>query len=1055
MKTKKIAIFVLLLVGAIAASAQTGPIQNYCVQGATKSVTSGSQSSNYLQGVIPYCTVEVYLSGVTPQTLATIYSDGSSTPLTNPFTALANGQWTFYAAIGQGYDVVLSGGYPQNTYQTPITLIDLFPGNGPGWFTACSILTNPNGISCQQIDGYLNSNTPQLAGDPCQQASAQFGQFTTHANQLDSQYLNLPNVPTTPNCSVDPFLGLPWTGVLPGSPTGGVYNQGGVLYTAPGVNFEVPNNWEWRGRGDSNTIYFNAATVLGPHTGAIELGNPGFADGTSSNTFDSRVEGINLNGDIDGLSTSQAQVGIYSRGIQEHSGVFNSHVSGFPNGVRIEVFTNFCAISSDAYDGTTYSAVLQGCSQFALPVGQNTHWLGLTTNSALNSSLCVLTVATSSTSALTGTISGCSPSTWTSTSEIGAIGYKSDPQNFSLNDNEAWLDANSATSASIDYDINCGSSAMHGMSNSTGLGAAVQNNPGEIGYRINGCNGGLYSGDHAEGVTDVFNVGAVGGVGGGVIAGASGSSFNTGAVVHVAQQTTNTCTFTSFSLAAKVLSAVGSCSGGNPVIGTSIALSDSGPNAANLNGLSAMFAYASSGTLYFSVANTSTIGTTSESFNGSVSTGATSGLAALGIAKLGAPICVQDDQLGVSIISSTCNYFASAPGDTYSDLYFSQGFNSFNDTLLLPAPRQLNLSSPHTRWRSTYQIAAPTTGAGMQCAYGPTGYSTYAIITLPVTLASLGWVANTPITIQGSVQCPFLNYALGLLVRLPTPTIGSGGSALTAYQFGISIGYRTAFASTADPTMSIARLGIDEYAASNQVGSGTYPTSSSLAWKHTGTATGLYLFDSMVESPSFAPSLLYSVAGTPLPSCGSNDPGAQYTVSDATSIPVGNIYVGSGTTTAQVICSFNGSSYNWIQGEGSKASTSTLYQLRATSGATLAASTTYYAGSGVTGMGDLSYGAVKVYVEQACTVTAVTYYELATSNPTSGSTPTIDIWQNAATSIGSITPSWTAVSGGIINHVSGLSAPLAAGDYIAVRVQAPAWGTAPGGAVVTANVLCQ
>jgi hypothetical protein len=106
-------------------------------------------------------------------------------------------------------------------------------------------------------------------------------------------------------------------------------------------------------------------------------------------------------------------------------------------------------------------------------------------------------------------------------------------------------------------------------------------------------------------------------------------------------------------------------------------------------------------------------------------------------------------------------------------------------------------------------------------------------------------------------------------------------------------------------------------------------------------------------------------------------------------------------------------------------------------------------------MGDLSYGAVKVYVEQACTVTAVTYYELATSNPTSGSTPTIDIWQNAATSIGSITPSWTAVSGGIINHVSGLSAPLAAGDYIAVRVQAPAWGTAPGGVIVTANVLCQ
>ncbi len=107
---------------------QTGTVQNFCVQGASQATTSGLNSSNYLQGIIRQCKVTVYLTGTTNK--ATIYADGNDTPLVNPFTADTNGLWLFYATVGQGYDVVLSGGIPPNTYPSPVTLTDQFPSSG-------------------------------------------------------------------------------------------------------------------------------------------------------------------------------------------------------------------------------------------------------------------------------------------------------------------------------------------------------------------------------------------------------------------------------------------------------------------------------------------------------------------------------------------------------------------------------------------------------------------------------------------------------------------------------------------------------------------------------------------------------------------------------------------------------------------------------------------------------------------------------------------------------------------------------------------------------------
>jgi hypothetical protein len=124
---RKVFLFLMLLIPTSVA-AQTSAFNGYCTQGSVSSLTSGLPSSNKLQGLIPQCTVTVYLTGTV--TLATIYSDPSNTPLTNPFTADTKAKWLFYAAENQGYDVVLSGGITPLTYVSPVTLTDLLVGGG-------------------------------------------------------------------------------------------------------------------------------------------------------------------------------------------------------------------------------------------------------------------------------------------------------------------------------------------------------------------------------------------------------------------------------------------------------------------------------------------------------------------------------------------------------------------------------------------------------------------------------------------------------------------------------------------------------------------------------------------------------------------------------------------------------------------------------------------------------------------------------------------------------------------------------------------------------------
>ena len=61
-----------------------------------------------------------------------------------------------------------------------------------------------------------------------------------------------------------------------------------------------------------------------------------------------------------------------------------------------------------------------------------------------------------------------------------------------------------------------------------------------------------------------------------------------------------------------------------------------------------------------------------------------------------------------------------------------------------------------------------------------------------------------------------------------------------------------------------------------------------------------------------APSVVYSAAGTRLPSCTSEIKGQQAIVSDANSPTYMGAYKSGGSITAVVVCSYNGSSYAWL-----------------------------------------------------------------------------------------------------------------------------------------------
>lgn len=119
------ALAMVLLFCSVAWGQTQQRLSGACELGGQVVVTDGRSSTTKVQRSYPSCTITVYDSGTT--NLSVIYSDYSSTPLANPFTADTQGYWSFVANAGR-YDVKMSGG----GLTSPVTRSGLWVASGGG-----------------------------------------------------------------------------------------------------------------------------------------------------------------------------------------------------------------------------------------------------------------------------------------------------------------------------------------------------------------------------------------------------------------------------------------------------------------------------------------------------------------------------------------------------------------------------------------------------------------------------------------------------------------------------------------------------------------------------------------------------------------------------------------------------------------------------------------------------------------------------------------------------------------------------------------------------------
>ena len=221
---KKLAILLALLLWPALALGQTGAYSGHTFVGGLPATTSGMNSSNYMDGIIPGASITVYLTGTT--TKATIYADGSNTPLSNPFFSnLAPGTnpggFIFWAAQNQGLDIQAQGGMGNAScttsplcYPTATTLqVDVYPNNsfsplpslnctGTGSSQVCTFYGTVQGatltdgtasLHAGSLTGAVNGtfSGTVAAGTPIAQASGGTGNTTgtaQHALNLSSDF---------------------------------------------------------------------------------------------------------------------------------------------------------------------------------------------------------------------------------------------------------------------------------------------------------------------------------------------------------------------------------------------------------------------------------------------------------------------------------------------------------------------------------------------------------------------------------------------------------------------------------------------------------------------------------------------------------------------------------------------------------------------------------------------------------------------------------------------------------------------------------------------------
>jgi hypothetical protein len=220
-------------------------------------------------------------------------------------------------------------------------------------------------------------------------------------------------------------------------------------------------------------------------------------------------------------------------------------------------------------------------------------------------------------------------------------------------------------------------------------------------------------------------------------------------------------------------------------------------------------------------------------------------------------------------------------------------------------------------------LGGAKSGSGSLGANGVVQFGTPGTIAGVLSLAgsTSGNVTITPPAVAGTTTnaAQFSN-----ALEIPTSGSCSGG-----YQFGtsspseISTDAATNFFFCINGNQVLQLYGAGHEAILQPSGSFTWFASGTSGSRDTGVTrvsagvVGISTSDSTgsggaIKLANVQAGVLYSAAGTALPSCASGIQGEQAVVSDATSPTYMGTYTPSGGITSAVICSYNGSTYSWL-----------------------------------------------------------------------------------------------------------------------------------------------
>ena len=191
-------------------------------------------------------------------------------------------------------------------------------------------------------------------------------------------------------------------------------------------------------------------------------------------------------------------------------------------------------------------------------------------------------------------------------------------------------------------------------------------------------------------------------------------------------------------------------------------------------------------------------------------------------------------------------------------------------------------------------------GTNQPLVLSPTGNESIHIVSPTYGIGWLSFYYNTGLQFQLGVAAgftAFTNPGNGYLFSNATFPTGGATSILKISSAGsVAVPSSQVFSFSSGADLGTVDTGISRSAANVlAVGNGT-----------AGNASGI------VNAAALLPGILYSSAGTALPTCGSTIKGQSAVVSDATSPTYMVAYTSGGAITAAVICSYNGTTYAWL-----------------------------------------------------------------------------------------------------------------------------------------------